>query len=356
MQQQSIEARTIKSARLQTRVLFAGPANGQPVLFLHGNLSNASWWEEAMLGLPAGFRAIAPDQRGYGEADRTAIIDATRGLADLADDAFALLDALNIERAHVVASSLGGNVAWRMLGDHAERIISLAQVAPGSPYGFSCTRDEQGTLCFPDGAGSGASLIHPELVKRLVSGDTSTDTLFSIRSVLRRSVWDAPFIPAREDQLVKASLSTHTGERAYPGDAVASTNWPFRAPGKFGPNNALSPIYNRDVAQRMIEAKHKPPILWLRGARDPVVSDTAGADTGNLGKLGLLPGWPGENVYPPQPMLAQTRHVLTRYYVAGGPFREVVMPNTGHAPYLQRPVEFNQALALHLTTVPRTRP
>lgn len=352
LQAPGVEARIVRSVRLATRVLFAGPPDGETVLFLHGNLSNADWWIDSMTALPANFRAIAPDQRGYGGADKSRLIDATRGVSDLADDAFALLDVLGVSRAHVVASSLGGLVAWQMLGDRAERIITLTQAAPGSPFGFAGTRDEQGTLCFADGAGSGAGLVHPEVVRRLNMGDAGTDSPFSVRNLMRRGVWDAPFVPAREDALIQASLSTHLGEQAYPGDFVASPNWPFRAPGKFGPNNALSPVYNRAVARRMVEARNKPPVLWIRGDRDIVVSDNASADPGTLGKNGVLPGWPGASVYPPQPMVAQTRAVLMRYYGAGGALRELVMGNTGHAPYIQKPAEFNQALVMHMTTVP----
>src|SRR5215470_19612743 len=85
-----ITAKTITTPRLTTRVLFSGADDGIPVLFIHGNASSATYWEEVMLALPSGYRGIAPDQRGYGDADRSKKIDATRGLRDLSDDAAAL--------------------------------------------------------------------------------------------------------------------------------------------------------------------------------------------------------------------------------------------------------------------------
>src|SRR5258708_10829672 len=96
-----ITAKPITTSRLTTRVLFSGPDNGIPVLFIHGNVSSATYFEEVMLALPPGFRGIAPDLRGYGEADLSKKIDATRGFADLSDDLIALLDTLKIEKAHV---------------------------------------------------------------------------------------------------------------------------------------------------------------------------------------------------------------------------------------------------------------
>ncbi|MCB0203103.1 MAG: alpha/beta hydrolase, partial [Anaerolineae bacterium] len=64
-----ITPRTITTDRITTRVLFSGPDDGTPVLFLHGNSSSATWWEETMLALPASCRGIAPDQRGFGDAE-----------------------------------------------------------------------------------------------------------------------------------------------------------------------------------------------------------------------------------------------------------------------------------------------
>ena len=129
-----ISAQTISTPRLTTRVLFSGGQDGTPVLFLHGNTSSATWWEETMVALPENFRGIAPDQRGFGDADATKHVDATRGCGDWADDAVALLDTLNISRAHIVGNSLGGSVVWRLLMDYPDRFLSATLVDPGSPY------------------------------------------------------------------------------------------------------------------------------------------------------------------------------------------------------------------------------
>ena len=78
-----ITAKIITTDRISTRVLFSGPDDGVPVLFLHGNVSSATWWEETMLALSPEHRGIAPDQRGFGEAEFEKKIDATRGMGDL---------------------------------------------------------------------------------------------------------------------------------------------------------------------------------------------------------------------------------------------------------------------------------
>ena len=343
------EKRRVASSRLETRALFAGPADGKSVVFLHGNLSAATWFEETMTRLPSGFRGIAPDLRGYGEADPAKKIDATRGMGDLSDDLAAFLDALSIECAVLVGHSLGGSVLWRFIADHPARAVSVVQVCPGSPYGFGGCRPD-GTPCFADGAGSGVATVNPGFVKLLMSGERG-DAPCSPRNILNNFVWKPPFVPARMEDILTSALAQHLGEMDYPGDAVRSENWPMAAAGKHGPINALSPIYQGD-ALAFCKANPKPPILWIRGADDAIVSDNSMFDLGALAKMGMLdavPGWPGEEVFPPQPMVSQTRAALEEYRKAGGVFSEVVLENCGHSPYLEKPGEFDRALRQFLS-------
>jgi pimeloyl-ACP methyl ester carboxylesterase len=342
-----VTARTITTSRLTTRVLFTGPEDATPVFFLHGNTSSATWWEETMVALPEGYRGIAPDQRGFGEADPQAKIDATRGMGDLADDAAALLNHLGIEKAHIVGNSLGGMVIWRLLTDHPEIFLTATVVDPGSPYGFGATKDLDGTPTTPDFAGSGGGLSNPELIKRLKECDRSMESQFSPRAALRTLLVKPPFIPPREEELLSAMLSTHIGEKDVPGDSVQSPNWPHMAPGRWGASNATSPKYVGDV-NKIIESEPKTSVLWVRGSHDLAVSDTAASDPGHLGKLGLLPGWPGEKAYPPQPMIGQTRALLEKYAAAGGGYQEVVIQDAGHIPFIEKPEEFNPVFQAHL--------
>lgn len=338
---EGVTARTITTPCLTTRVLFSGPEGGTPVIFLHGNLSSATWWEEVMVTLPEGFWAIAPDQRGFGEADPEEKIDATRGMGDLADDVVALLAQLNVEKAHFVGNSLGGSVIWHLLIHHPERFLTVTLVAPGSPYGFGGIKGIEGTPCYDDYAGSGGGLGNPELIKRLKEGDRSTDSMFSPRSAFRMLVVKPPFIPKREEALLSAMLAMHLGDKDYPGDSVQSTNWPFVGPGKWGAANALSPKYANDIS-KLYDSVPKPPILWIRGSHDVAVSNNAVSDPATAGAAGLLPNWPGNAVFPPQPMIEQTRAVLTKYADAGGSFQEVIIENTGHVPYIEKLAEFNR--------------
>ena len=342
-----ITAQTITTARLTTRVLFSGAADGVPVLFLHGNTTSATWWEETMLALPDGFYGIAPDQRGFGAADPAKKIDATHGLADLADDALALLDHLNINKAHIVGNSMGGSVLWWLLIEAPERFLSATMAAPGSPFGFGGTKDVDGTPCYADFAGSGGGLVNPQAVALVKEGYSGAENPFGMRSALRLLVYKPPFMPEREEDLLASALSIHVGEQDWPGDKTPSPNWPFSAPGKWGAANGLSPKYAVDVAD-LLAIEPKPAILWVRGSDDKAVSDTAASDPGVLGLAGFIPGYPGSEIYPPQPMLGQTRAVLDKYAAAGGSYKEVVIDHTSHVPFIDKPDEFNAHFHAHI--------
>jgi pimeloyl-ACP methyl ester carboxylesterase len=342
-----VTAKTITTSRITTRVLFSGPEDGVPVLFLHGNASSATWWEENMVALPAGYRGIAPDQRGFGEADLDKKVDATRGTGDWADDAVALLDHLGIAKAHVIGNSLGGVVIWRLLMDYPERLLTATLVDAGSPFGFGGTKDVDGTPCYDDCAGSGGGLSNPELIKRLAGQDRSLESPYSPRTAIRTLLVKPPFIPAREEDLLSSMFTTHLGPQDNPGDFVRSPNWPYVAPGVWGAANALSPKYAGDVA-RLYRAEPKVRVLWVRGSHDLAVGDRAVSCPGTLGAMGLIPNCPGMDVYPPQPMLGQIRAAMEKYTAAGGAYREVVIQDAGHVPFIEKPEEFNAVLQAHL--------
>jgi pimeloyl-ACP methyl ester carboxylesterase len=65
-------------------------------------------------------------------------------------------------------------------------------------------------------------------------------------------------------------------------------------------------------------------------------------DLGALGSMGYVPGWPGMDVYPPQPMLMQTRAVLEDYAKEGGEYSEHVITDTAHGVFIEKPDEFNR--------------
>jgi pimeloyl-ACP methyl ester carboxylesterase len=115
----------------------AGPADGEPVVLLHGFPQHAGSWDRVVPGLHgAGLRTLAPDQRGYSPAARP------RGrrayvVRELVDDVRALLDTAGLERAHVVGHDWGAMVAWALAAWHPERVSSLTAVSVPHPAAFT---------------------------------------------------------------------------------------------------------------------------------------------------------------------------------------------------------------------------
>ncbi|GAB1513588.1 alpha/beta hydrolase [Actinophytocola sp. KF-1] len=337
-----ITATRVTTPRLTAQVLsVAGRDEGDPVVFVHGNVSSSLFWQRQMLDLPAGYRPLAVDLRGFGGSDPLPV-DATRGLRDYADDVLSL----DLGPAHYVGWSMGGGVVLHILRDHPAQVRTLTLVNPVSPYGFGGTTDVDGTLISPDGAGAGAGGANPDFVQRLASGDRGAEPM-SPRTVMRTFYVKPPFSMTDEDEFVESMLTTRTGEDNYPGDTVPSDVWPGAAPGPRGVLNTMAPNHFRIDDLHTVDPK--PPILWLRGADDQIVSDTSMFDLAYLGQLGAIPGWPGAETHPPQPMIAQTRAVLDRYAEAGGTYEEIVFPDTGHSPHIERPAEFAAALHKGLT-------
>lgn len=109
-------ATTVATSRLRTHLLTAGSAEGIPVLFIHGNVSSSRFLEETLAALPPRYRGLAPELRGFGEAEARPV-DATRGLRGFADDLHALVTALGISKVHPV----GWLVRGRLRGNERPR-------------------------------------------------------------------------------------------------------------------------------------------------------------------------------------------------------------------------------------------
>ena len=105
---------------------------GPAVVFCHGFPEFAySWRHQVSAVSAAGFRAIAPDQRGYGRSDRPEPIE-QYDLGYLTGDLVGLLDQLGIEKAVFVGHDWGGFVAWAMPVIHPDRVSGVIGV--NTPY------------------------------------------------------------------------------------------------------------------------------------------------------------------------------------------------------------------------------
>jgi pimeloyl-ACP methyl ester carboxylesterase len=111
----------------------AGPADGEPVVLLHGFPQDARAWDRVAPVLHgAGLRTLAPDLRGYSPMARPRGRSAYR-MRGLVDDVLSLLDAAGLERAHVVGHDWGAVLGWALGSWHADRVRTLTALSVPHP-------------------------------------------------------------------------------------------------------------------------------------------------------------------------------------------------------------------------------
>jgi pimeloyl-ACP methyl ester carboxylesterase len=115
-----------------------GEAAGEAVLFLHGWPDSWLSFSRLLPFVPPRYRAIVPDQRGFGESDRP---DSGYDISNMAADAIDLLDALAVDRATVVGHSFGSFVARRLALARPDRVARLVLIGTGLTADNAVTRD-----------------------------------------------------------------------------------------------------------------------------------------------------------------------------------------------------------------------
>jgi pimeloyl-ACP methyl ester carboxylesterase len=131
------ESRLVQLSEVRLHTVVAGPADGPLVILLHGFPECwHSWHKQIPILAQAGYRVVAPDQRGYNLSDKPAGVESyqiDRLTADVRD----LIHALGRERACIVAHDWGGAVAWRFAMDYAEMVERLVVMNAPHPVAFA---------------------------------------------------------------------------------------------------------------------------------------------------------------------------------------------------------------------------
>lgn len=129
----------------------AGPEDGPLVLLLHGFPQSSYEWRHQMPVLAGmGFRAVAPDQRGYSPGARPAGVEAY-AMPRLVADVVGMADALGADRFHLVGHDWGAAVTWFAALAHPDRVVSIVPVSVPHPLAFARA------LADPGGAQAGMS-------------------------------------------------------------------------------------------------------------------------------------------------------------------------------------------------------
>lgn len=137
-------ARRIDANGLSHFVRDDGPETAPAIVLLHGYPDSSAMWSGFAPRLAAGgFRVIAPDLRGFGETDMPARLKDYDIETGAAPDVIAILDALGVERAHLVGHDFGAVVAWTLAIRRPDRFRTLAALSVGHPRAFMTAGAEQ---------------------------------------------------------------------------------------------------------------------------------------------------------------------------------------------------------------------
>jgi len=187
----------------------AGPASAPPVLLLHGFPETRRMWRYQLRGLAAaGFRGVAPDQRGYSPGARPTSVESYAS-DRLTADALALMDRCGAPRFHLVGHDWGGQLAWLLAAAHPDRVATLTALSRPHPAAFARAMAED-----PEQAGRSrhhAAFRQPDAVERLRQEDFKL-----LRAGLER------------EGIARADLETYFQTLSEPGALEAAINW-YRA-------------------------------------------------------------------------------------------------------------------------------
>jgi 3-oxoadipate enol-lactonase len=158
-----------------------GPAGAAAVLFSHSIMTTHGMWRGQLDVLRrAGYRAIAYDGRGHGASVCT---PAPYTMRQLGDDVIALLDALHIERVHLVGLSLGGMIAYDLLARRPDRLISavVCDARADAPPSFAAPWDERIGIARTQGM---AALASPTIERWFGAAARPSDDVRRIHAML----------------------------------------------------------------------------------------------------------------------------------------------------------------------------
>jgi len=141
--------RTIATNGINMHIAEQG--SGPLVLLLHGFPESWYSWRHQLRALAgAGYHAVAPDQRGYGQTDRPSEVQKYTQL-HLVGDVIGLMDALGEAQAVVVGHDWGGLVAWYFAMWHPELLRRLALLNIPHPQRFARGLRSPRFMAFDDG-------------------------------------------------------------------------------------------------------------------------------------------------------------------------------------------------------------
>ena len=289
-----ITHRTIETNGISMRIAEAG--EGPPVLLLHGFPELWYSWRHQLPALAAaGYRAVAPDVRGYGGTDAPEAIDSYTMLDHVAD-AVGVLDALGEESAVIVGHDWGAPMAWHGALLHPERFPAVAALSvpytprPPAPPTQLMKRLFQDRFFY--------MLYFQE--PGLAEAELEADVRRSMRLMLYDASGDAPRSGWQARRPKDANLldEMRDPERLPPWLTEADIDYYTAEFERTGFRGGLNRYRNMDrdweQSAHLAGATVQQPALFVAGERDGVLrftgTDAMKASVPNLRNVVILPG------------------------------------------------------------------
>jgi pimeloyl-ACP methyl ester carboxylesterase len=242
---------SVNGIRLQ--VATAGPQEGPPVILLHGYPDAHFGWRSQILALTdAGFRVIAPDQRGYNLSDKPRHVENYR-MDVLVADVIALADHYELETFNLAGHDFGGIVSWNLAHAHPERLRRMVVLNAPHPEVMSRFQRENAEQRRRSWYAYFFQLPWlPELVTRAGNWGMLARTL--------------------EDSFGQEEIGEYRRAWSQPGANTATINW-YRALLKQNNEDRFyAPI---DVPTLVVWGKQDPHIMW-QSAEPSAAMSTSG--------------------------------------------------------------------------------
>ncbi|WP_083567502.1 alpha/beta hydrolase [Hyphomicrobium sp. CS1GBMeth3] len=265
------------------------PANGRAVVLFHGKNFCGATWESTITPLAAaGYRVIVPDQIGFCKSTKPTTYQMS--FHQLAANTRALLQSLGIERAALVAHSMGGMVATRYALSFPESTAALVLVNP---------------IGLEDWSAKGVPAL---TIDELIAGERKTDSA-RIKTYQQRTYYDGRWRPDF-DRWVEMLASTYRGE----GSELAILSQA----------RASDMVFSQPVVHEF--PRLIPPVVLIIGERDTTAIGKDRAPPEVAAKLGRY---------------AELAHEAERRIPNA---RLITFPTLGHSPQVEEPEKFNATL------------
>jgi pimeloyl-ACP methyl ester carboxylesterase len=318
-----VEHRMVDVNGIRLHVAQEGPREGPLVVLLHGFPESWHSWRHQFGPLAeAGFRVVAPDQRGYGRSDRPGDV-ASYSILHLVGDVVGLVHALGEERAFVVGHDWGAPVAWHTALLRPDVVRGVAGLSVPPPF-----RGEEPPLRAMRERFGGRFYWNYFELPGVADAEFARDTRGSLRRLLYSASGDAPDAGRPEGALVdldRGWLADMTDPEVLPPWLTEEDLDELTESYAEGFTGALNWYRNLDRNWELTAPWHgatvSTPALYVYGDRDLVPS---------------FPGTPELIAKLPQLMPALRRD-------------PVVLPGCGHWTQQERPDEVNAALLEFLT-------